>query len=108
MGAPLIERLGDGEVVVISPGPCEPASIGTYTVIRYRDLDLGDANGSAVVPRDGSVIGARVTRQVDGSMRLLVTTETVGSGNYRNTDTFVPPKDGGVRLKGLHRNLPAP
>ena len=108
MGAPLIERLGDGEVVVISPGPCEPASIGTYTVIRYRDLDLGDANGSAVVPRDGSVIGARVTRQVDGSMRLLVTTETVGSGNYRNTDTFVLPKDGGVRLKGLHRNLPAP
>ena len=46
--------------------------------------------------RDGSVIGARVTRQVDGSMRLLVTTETVGSGNYRNTDTFVLPKDGGV------------
>ena len=32
-------------------------------------------------------------------LRLLVTTETVGSGNYRNTDTFVLPKDGGVCLK---------
>ena len=72
-------KLDDGRQVVISEGLYEPRSIGSVTVLLYRDLEVGDFDTGLSFARDGFVTAA----VLDGARQLKITTTSAGSGSYQ-------------------------
>ncbi|MBV7314570.1 PliI family lysozyme inhibitor of I-type lysozyme [Shewanella sp. NIFS-20-20] len=71
--------LANGTSLVVREGMFEPRSIGTITVILYRDLNVGQMSSGMVFSRDGVITDATLDK---AQIRLTITTATAGSGNY--------------------------
>ncbi|KCV67060.1 hypothetical protein L493_2693 [Bordetella bronchiseptica 99-R-0433] len=89
--------LPGGGAVVVSNGACEPASIGSYVVSRYDDLDTGAFRAGLAIARDGVLVDWALDER-HGRRVLRLVSETAGSGAYRNTQYIELTGDGGLRL----------
>lgn len=74
-----IIKLKDGRQLVVSEGQYEPRSIGSVTVLLYRDLTVGDFSKGLSFARDGFITAANLESQT----RLKITTTSAGSGSYQ-------------------------
>lgn len=89
--------LPGGGAVVVSNGACEPASIGSYVVSRYDELDAGAFRAGLAIARDGVLVEWALDER-QGRRVLRLVSETAGSGAYRNTQYIELTGDGGLRL----------
>ena len=83
------------KIAVISNGDLEAASIGTYSVVVYKNNDLIDFESGAIFSRDGSLFQDDGKPRVkfadidgDGSPELIVIKTSAGSGNYTEVDAI--------------------
>ena len=79
--------LGGGLTAVVAEGDYEPRSIGTFSIHVYRDLHTGDYVAGLISLRDGFIRDVRVAG-TNGPVRIIVQTETAGSGAYRTDHVF--------------------
>ncbi|MGI2261535.1 PliI family lysozyme inhibitor of I-type lysozyme [Shewanella sp. GXUN23E] len=71
--------LPQGGQLVVQEGALEPRSIGSVTVLWYRDLAVGDFVDGVSFARDGFVTSAELVSQ----RQLKITTTSAGSGSYQ-------------------------
>ena len=92
-------QLREGFVCVVAEGDLEPRSIGTFTVLVYRNLDVGDYVAGVIARRDGFVKSAyRVTHQGGPGDEIVVEVETAGSGRFTTSVRFIfDPSAGSLR-----------
>ncbi|WP_421869135.1 PliI family lysozyme inhibitor of I-type lysozyme [Motiliproteus sp.] len=78
--------LGDGRVVVISEGPGEPRSLGSFSVRLYSgaspQFPLDDFVGGQIYPRDGTIESVRLVDELPYLLQVEI--RSAGSGGYRN------------------------
>lgn len=75
-------QLDNGYSVTVEEGRLEPRSIGTMTVKLYRDLTVGDFVSAFTLAREGTVTEVAVEPSDFYDNKVVITTETAGSGNY--------------------------
>lgn len=100
-------KLPDGRLVIVSDGPKEAASIGSYVVRVYGASNpqspTDDYAAGIVMPRDGSLLRLEVA-DIDGagSEELVVVTESAGSGSYLSADAFRLTDDHIAHIASAH------
>ncbi|MCF1426604.1 MAG: PliI family lysozyme inhibitor of I-type lysozyme [Shewanella sp.] len=72
-------NLPQGGQVVVEEGALEPRSIGSITVLLYRDLEVGDFVSGLSFARDGFITSAELV----SPQQLKITTTSAGSGSYQ-------------------------
>lgn len=93
MAETLETKMPDGRLVIVSDGPKEAASTGSYVVRLYGasnpQTPTDDYVAGVVMPRDGSLLRLEVANiDGEGSEDLVVITESAGSGSYLSADAF--------------------
>ena len=92
--------LPTGQVLAISEGRGEPASIGSYDVRLYSGANpqfpLDQFIDGKVLARDGSIKELKLQDlNSDKQPELIVIIESAGSGSYRSADAFtINPQEG--------------
>lgn len=100
-------KMPDGRLVVVSDGPKEAASIGSYVVRVYGASNpqspTDDYVAGIVMPRDGSLHRLEVA-DIDGagSEEVVVVTESAGSGSYLSADAFRLSGDDIAHIASAH------
>lgn len=86
--------LPSGQVITISEGRDEPASIGSYDVRLYSGANpqfpLDQFIDGKVLPRDGTIKEIKL-QDLNGDKQpeLIIIMESAGSGGYHSADAFV-------------------
>lgn len=92
--------LPSGQVITVSEGRGEPASIGSYDVRLYSganpEFQLDQFIDGKVLPRDGFIKELKL-QDLNGDKQpeLIVIVESAGTGSYQSADAFtLDPKEG--------------
>ena len=87
--------LPDKRVAVLSEGDLERNSIGSYSVVVFKDAALIDFEAGVVFSRDGTIFQDNGKPRVkfaditgDGTKELIISKLTAGSGNYLEVDVL--------------------
>ncbi|MQA92593.1 MAG: hypothetical protein GEU90_20615 [Gemmatimonas sp.] len=104
-------KMPDGRLVIVSDGPREAASIGSYVVHVYGAANpqspTDDYVAGIVMPRNGSLLRLEVVDiDGDGSEDLVVVCESAGSGSYLSGDAFRLTGDRIVHIASAHNLAP--
>ncbi len=80
-------RLQSNVVAIVSEGPLEPRSLGSYSLRIYQILDpkypYDNYVAGMLVPRDGSIEALKAKDiNGDGVEEIIVITRVAGSGSY--------------------------
>ncbi|MGH7575741.1 MAG: PliI family lysozyme inhibitor of I-type lysozyme [Longimicrobiales bacterium] len=105
-------KMRDGRLVIVSDGPKEAASVGSYVVHVYGASNpqspTDDYVAGIVMPRDGSLLRLEVADiGGGGSEELVVITETAGSGSYLWADAFRLSGDHIAHIASVHDVAPS-
>lgn len=100
-------KMPDGRLVIVSTGPKEAASIGSYAVRVYGAANprspTDDFAASLVVPRDGTLSRVHVADIAgDGAKDLVVVSQSAGTGGYLAADAFRLTDDTVVHIASAH------
>lgn len=94
-------RLPDGRVAVVTQGALEAASIGSYSVVIFKNAQLTDFVAGIVRPRDGSLFDDQGRARVsftelagDGRPAMILTFVSAGSGGYLSVDALRVGREG--------------
>ncbi|MFR9719019.1 PliI family lysozyme inhibitor of I-type lysozyme [Aeromonas diversa] len=88
-----------GQVVTVSSGPGEAASIGSYDVRLYTGrqprFPLDEFIAGVVLPRDGTIKAVKLADlNGDKAPELIVIAQSAGSGGYLSADAFTVSDEG--------------
>lgn len=99
-------KMPDGRLVIVSAGPKEAASIGSYVVRVYGATKpqnpTDDYVAGAVMPRNGTLSRLEVADiDGDGTDDLVVVSVSAGSGSYLSADALRLTEDRVIHIASV-------